>query len=342
VSELEPLPEAPTICVVMPARDSGATIGAALGAVLEQDLHVDEVVVAVGPSDDGTLERARRIAATDPRVRVIANPSGRTPAALNAAIAASSGQVVVRVDAHAVLPAGYVRRAVDALRETGAGNVGGRQLPVGDTPFGRAVAAAMRSPLGAGGAAYRTGTTPGEVDTVYLGVFRREALEAVGGFDPRFVRNQDAELNLRLRRAGFTVWFDPTMEVAYRPRSSVRALASQYFQYGRWRRRTGREHPGSLGVRQLAAPAAVMVLAGAAGASALARDARPLAAVGGGYLAVLLGGGVRAAGVRGGGPAALALATMHLSWGVGFLVGPPRDDHLGTDAPSGARPEDDG
>jgi succinoglycan biosynthesis protein ExoA len=339
---LPPLPADPTVSVVVPARQSAATIGAALAAVLRQDPPVDEVVVAVGPSTDGTSEVVADVARQDARVRLVDNPTGTTPAALNAAIAATSGQVVVRVDAHAVLPAGYVRRAVDALRETGAGNVGGRQLPVGDTPFGRAVAAAMRSPLGAGGAAYRTGTTPGEVDTVYLGVFRREALEAVGGFDPRFVRNQDAELNLRLRRAGFSVWFDPTMEVDYRPRSSVRALASQYFQYGRWRRRTGREHPGSLGARQLAAPAAVVVLAGAAGASALARDARPLAAVGGGYLAVLLGGGVRVAGVRDGGPAALALATMHLSWGVGFLVGPPRDDHPGTDAPSGARPENDG
>jgi succinoglycan biosynthesis protein ExoA len=339
---LPPLPPDPTISVVMPARGSETTIGAALDAVLDQDPPVDEVVAAVGPSLDATAGIVDAVARRDPRVRRIDNPSGRTPDGLNAAVAATSGQVVVRVDAHAVLPPGYVRHALRALRETGAANVGGRQAPVGHTTFGRAVAAAMRSPLGAGGAAYRTGTTAGAVDTVYLGVFRREALDEVGGFDPRFTRNQDAELNLRLRRAGYTVWFEPGIEVVYHPRATVSGLASQYLQYGRWRRLTGRVHPGSLQPRQLAAPAAVVLLVGAAGASVLTADLRPVAVVGGGYLATVLGGGLRAGGVRDGVPTAVALATMHLGWGIGFLVGPPRGDRPSSDPPGGVPTETDG
>jgi succinoglycan biosynthesis protein ExoA len=339
---LPPLPSDASVSVVVPAHRSAETIEVALDAVLAQDPPVGEVVVAVGPSTDGTAALVAAIARQDPRVRLVHNPSGRTPDALNAAIAATDGQIVVRVDAHAVLPPGYVRRAVATLRETGAANVGGRQIPVGETAFGRAVAAAMRSPLGAGGAAYRTGTTPGPVDTVYLGVFRREALADVGAFDPRFARNQDAELNHRLRRAGHAVWFDPDLEVVYRPRSTVRGLASQYFQYGRWRRLTGRVHPGSLAPRQLAAPALVVLLGGAAGASAITRDLRPFAIVAGSYLLAVAGAGVHAAGARDGLPAAVALATMHLSWGIGFLVGPPRRIPPGSSPVGGSVTETDG
>jgi succinoglycan biosynthesis protein ExoA len=138
-------------------------------------------------------------------------------------------------------------------------SVAGRS-PTADKGFARAVALAMGSPAGSGGAAYRTGTQRGPADTVYLGVFRREALEHVGGYDEQFVRNQDAELNERLRAHGYVVWFEPALEVAYRPRGSVRALARQYAAYGRWRRATARRHPGSLRPRQLAAPALVIAL----------------------------------------------------------------------------------
>lgn len=315
----------PRLTVVIPARDAAATLPATVSAVLAQDPPPDEVVVAVGPSGDGTAEVAEGLARMHRCVEVVANPSGRTSDGLNATIAASTGQVIARVDAHALLPPGYLGTAVAALRATGAGNVGGRQVPDADAGFARAVAAAMRSPLGAGGAAYRSGTQAGPADTVYLGVFRREALEAVGGFDPAFVRNQDAELNLRLRAAGYLVWLEPGLAVTYRPRGSLRALASQYLQYGRWRRLTARRHPGSLGPRQLVPPATVTALGLAALVSLLRRRPGPWAVVAGGYTAVVLAGGMRAAPEPRSGPAtALALATMHLSWGIGFLIGPPR------------------
>ncbi len=322
---LPPLPDVPRVSVMIPARGCDATLQAAVASVLAQDPPPAEVLIAVGPSSDDTAGLAARLAAERPQVRVVDNPSGLTSEALNAAIAASHGQVVARVDAHAQLPPGYLRAAVAALRATSAANVGGLQIPTAEAGFSRAVAAAMRSPLGTGGAAYRTASEPGPADTVYLGVFRREALEAVGGFDPTFVRNQDAELNLRLREAGFVVWLDPTMQVAYRPRSSVRALASQYLQYGRWRRLTARRHPGSLRLRQLVPPAVVTALSGAAGVNAATRRSRPLLLVAGGYLGVVSLGAVHAAsGLREAPATALALSVMHLSWGVGFLLGPPQ------------------
>lgn len=331
---LPPLPADATVAVVIPARDAAATVGDALTSALAQEPPVDEVVVACDPGDEAT--RIAVAATSDPRVRLVDVPGGRTPDALNAGIAATTGEVVVRLDAHAALPPGYVARAVAALRASGAGNVGGRQVPTASDGQAAATAAAMASPLGAGGAAYRTGTDPGPVDTVYLGVFRRAALTAVGGFHPGMTRNQDAELNLRLVAAGYEVWFEPAMSVAYRPRATLRALASQYHQYGRWRRVTARLHGGSLRPRQLAAPALVLGLAGS-GLLAAATGWRwpPVVAVGG-YAVAVSAAGMAAAprpglAVR----TTSALATMHLAWGLGFLAGPPRD------APRPKRTSDD-
>lgn len=319
-SALPPLrPDAPA-AVVVPALHAEQVVARAVASALAQ-AQVTEVVVAAGDAATRTAVEA----VDDPRVRVVDNPSGRTPDALNAGIAATRAEVVVRLDAHAELPPGYVATAVDALARTGAANVGGRQVPTAERGVARAVALAMASPAGAGGAAYRTGATPGPVDTVYLGVFRRTALAAVGGFDPRFTRNQDAELNLRLARAGYVVWFEPSLAVSYRPRSTYRALASQYLQYGRWRRVTAREHPGSLRLRQVAAPALVLGLASTGALAAALGSAWLFVVPAAGYLlAVLLAGLAAARRPVAAVLVAVALVVMHLSWGTGFLLGPPR------------------
>jgi len=306
--------------VVVPALHAPDAVGRAVASACAQD-GVDEVVVAAG--DPATRAAVERV--DDERVRVVDNPSGRTPDALNAAIAATIGEVVVRVDAHATLPDDYVATAVAVLRATGAANVGGRQVPVADAGVARAIAAAMASPAGAGGATYRVGGEPGPVDTVYLGVFRRAALDAVGGFDPRFTRNQDGELNLRLRRAGYVVWFDPRLAVAYHPRGSLAALGRQYLQYGRWRRLTVRTHPGSIAPRQLAPPVLVVGLTGTAAVSAAVGSALPIGLAAATYAAgVTVAAAAAAPGLHLVPATAAALATMHLAWGTGFLLGPPR------------------
>jgi succinoglycan biosynthesis protein ExoA len=324
VPDLPPLPDQPSISAIMVAKDAAGTIEPAIRSILAQQPAVDEVVVALGPSSDGTEGVLDHLAMDEIRVRVVANPSGRIPDGLDHAIATSSGQVLVRVDAHNLLPDGYVGRAVEVLRSTGAANVGGRQRPLAADGFAAAVATAMASVAGSGGATYRVGATPGEADTVFLGVFRREALEAVGGYDLRFARNEDAELNHRLRAAGYRVWFDPDLEVTYQPRGSVAALARQYFANGRWRRMTAQEHPESVAARQVLPSVLTAVVAGSVvGASVTRRLRFALPVVG--YATALVAAGIRETrDLEQGTKVAVALGTMHLSFGLGFLVGPPR------------------
>ena len=214
----------------------------------------------------------------------MANPSGQIPSALNAAVRASRHPVIVRVDARSRLPAGYIAAAVRALHETGAVNVGGVMAAEGITPFQRAVAWAMTSPAGVGSARFHTGGSAGPSESVYLGTFRREAIEGVGGYDEQYLRGEDWEMNHRIRQAGGLIWFQPELRVTYRPRTTVRALASQYFLYGRWRRAVARQHAGTITLRYLAPPAALVALligtlAGLAGVASLADRTGHLVAV---------------------------------------------------------------
>ncbi|UCM91781.1 glycosyltransferase family 2 protein [Streptomyces marincola] len=292
--------------------------------ILRQDYPGEiEVVIALGPSTDRTDEIAAELVAEDPRVRTVPNPTGRTPAGLNAAIAASRHPVVVRVDGHGMLSPNYIATAVRLLEETGAANVGGIMHAEGENDWERAVAAAMTSKIGVGNAAFHTGGAAGAAETVYLGVFRREVLEQQGGYNEEFIRAQDWELNYRIRQAGGLIWFSPELLVSYRPRPSMRALGKQYRNYGRWRRVVARYHAGSINPRYLAPPAAVLAIAAGTVAGAVLT---PWAfVVPGGYVAAIVLGSLPAG--RGLPPGAraripLALATMHMAWGWGFLTSP--------------------
>ncbi|HIG25024.1 MAG TPA: glycosyltransferase family 2 protein [Acidimicrobiia bacterium] len=312
----------PSLSVVIPALNASSVLDACLKAIFAQDyLGNLDVTVAVGPSSDNTKEVLARWAAQENRLQVVDNPTGRTPTALNLAIAASRGDIVARVDAQSVLPAGYLQQAVSTLLRTGAGNVGGIQHPVGDEGTQRIIALAMRSPFGAGPANFRGHGTEGPTDTVYLGTFTRAALDSVGGYDESLIRNQDYELNWRLRQAGYLVWFDPKLKVDYWPRDTLKKLASQYFQYGAWKRRVILQNPRSLRLRQLAAPGLVLGLLGSALALALGNLwGLVLPAT---YLTTLimatqstktpLNLSNRIAVMK-------TFASMHLSWGWGFLT----------------------
>ena len=321
------------VSVVMPVRNEEPHLEAAVGRVLAQGYGGElEVVIAVGPSSDRTREIADSLAATDDRVVVVDNPTGFTPAGLNLAIEAASHEIIVRVDGHAELCPGYITTAVETLRATGAANVGGLMDAQGRTPFEQAVAAAYNSHLGLGGGGFHLAATPaGPADTVFLGVFRRDALKEVGGFDESLHRAQDWELNYRLRRAGHLVWFTPELRVVYRPRSSLRALAKQFHLTGRWRREVIRRHPDTASRRYLAPPTAVLgtgVGLGAGMTGVWLR--RPWLAAMLTLPVLYLGFLVFATLTMRDVPAAarlrlpVVLATMHLAWGTGFLRGLPR------------------
>jgi glycosyltransferase involved in cell wall biosynthesis len=314
----------------MPVLDEEAHLGEAVGAILDSDYSGPlQVVLALGPSQDASDEIAAGLAAGDPRVRTVPNPTGRTAAALNAAIAAADHDIIVRVDGHAVIPRDYIAIAVRTLEDTGADNVGGIMGAEGVTDFERAVAGAMTSWFGVGGAAFHIGGGAGESLTVYLGCFRRSALERVGGFDESMVRAQDWELNHRIRATGGLIWFTPELRVSYRPRGSLKRLARQYHEYGRWRREVARRHPETVSLRYLAPPLALIAVAGgtALGVAGLVTGSRGLLlgfALPAGYVAADLVASVRAAR---GLPASSSrwlpavFATMHGAWGAGFLRG---------------------
>jgi succinoglycan biosynthesis protein ExoA len=330
----------PPVSVVMPVRNEERHLAESVRHVLGQDYPGPlELVLAVGPSHDRTEQIARELAAGEPDITVIANPSGTIPAGLNAARRAASHAVIARVDGHALLPPDYLRTAVATLAETGAADVGGLMAAEGVTPFQQAVAWGMTSKAGVGSAAFHTGGGAGPALSVYLGVYRREAIEQAGGYDEGMLRAEDWELNYRIRASGGLIWFTPELRVGYRPRASVRALAAQYFHYGRWRRVLVREHPETASFRYLAPPVAAGLVAaglaaGLAGLAGLAVGA-PLAVraltagfvIPAGYLAgvAAVGAGLaRGVPVRVRARVPLVLGVMHMCWGAGFLISPRR------------------
>ncbi|MBH1935483.1 glycosyltransferase family 2 protein [Streptomyces sp. AV19] len=319
-----PEQQPPAVSVIMPVLNEERHLRTAVRHILEQDYAGElEVVIALGPSKDRTDEIAAELVREDPRVHTVPNPTGRTPAALNAAIKASRHPVVVRVDGHGMLSPDYIEKAVRLLGETGAQNVGGIMHAEGENDWEHAVAAAMTSKIGVGNAAFHTGGAAGPAETVYLGVFRRQALEQQGGYNEEFIRAQDWELNFRIREAGGLIWFSPELKVSYRPRPSVRALAKQYKDYGRWRHVVARFHKGSINLRYLAPPTAVVAVAAGLVVGAVVT---PWAlVVPGGYLAAIVAGSVPAGKglpLKARVQIPVALATMHMSWGFGFLTSP--------------------
>jgi glycosyltransferase involved in cell wall biosynthesis len=314
----------PAVSVIVPVLNEERHLRDAVEMILAQDYAGQlEVVLALGPSKDRTNHVAAALAQEDPRVRLVDNPTGKTPDGLNAAIAASSYGVIARVDGHAEIPDDYIAAAVAELERVGADNVGGLMNAEGRTPFERAVACAMRSRLGVGNARFHVGGQAGEAETVYLGVFRRSALERVGGYDQHFARAQDWEMNHRIRQSGGKVWFTPALTVTYRPRSTVGALARQYFHYGRWRRVVARHHTGTISVRYLAAP---VMVAGTSAAVLVGFLWWPAWLVPAAYGAGIVVGGLlisRDEDVRTRAATPLVLGVMHWSWGIGFLTSPP-------------------
>lgn len=322
------------VSYVMPVLNDASHVRAAVESILAQDYAGPvEVLIALGPSIDGTGELVADLASRDARVRVLENEVGSTPAGLNIGIRAAQYPVVVRVDSHSMLPTDYARVAVEVLERTGADNVGGIMDARGETDFERAVALAYTTKVGLGGSAFHVGGAEGPADTVYLGVFRRSALERVGLFDETIKRGQDWELNRRLRETGGIVWFTPALGVTYRPRSTLERLARQMFSTGLWRGELARRFPAANGIRYFVPPVMVLgvvlgLVAGIAGLVQLGMGVAPWFLLGfivpvvyalfvlAATLAYARGRGTRTAGWF-----LVVLPCIHVSWGVGFVLG---------------------
>lgn len=298
----------PTVSVLVPTYQEAATINACLDAIAHQTYPaIIETLVIDGGSDDGTQVRATAY----PGVSVLHNPARIQATALNIGIETAAGEILVRVDAHCAIADDYVEHCVAALQKTGAAIVGGGMTPVATGIVRQGIAAAMASRFGAGPARFHTGGSAGWVDTVYLGAYRRDAVRSLGGYAEVAI-NEDAELAHRMSEHG-GIWFDPLIRSTYEPRSSLMAVARQFFRYGRGRAGTVKRHPDSLKPRQLAAPALLIALI------VMPKRRWTLSA----YAA-----GIAAAAAVDGGPGlarkgvfSLALPIMHGAWGLGFLSG---------------------
>jgi cellulose synthase/poly-beta-1,6-N-acetylglucosamine synthase-like glycosyltransferase len=320
------------VSVIIPCRNEAATIRSALEGVLAQKAAGKslELIVADGMSSDGTRSIVLAFSAEHPELplRLLDNPARTIPSALNRAIEASHGQVIIRLDAHAIPAPDYIERCLAVLRKTNAANVGGQWeiRPSRPGPVGRAIAEAGSHLLGAGDARYRTGGRAGPVETVPFGAFPRAWLDRMGGYDETLLTNEDYELNLRLRRAGGVVWFDPLIRSAYFARPDLIGLARQYLRYGFWKARMLTRNPESLRWRQTAAPMFVALTAVLAALSIWFPPCRALLGLQWGAYAVALAlSGVERA-IRRRDPHLVwglpaALLVIHMAWGGGSWWG---------------------
>src|ERR1700730_13478759 len=253
----QPVRSTARISVVIPVLNEARYITGCLRSVQAQTYPANlvEIVVADGGSTDGTQAIVGELAHEDPRIRLVDNP-GRTQASgLNIAIAATRGDVVARLDGHAAWPPGHLERCVELLELTGADNVGGTMMGQGETLVGQAVARATRSPFAVGGATYRYSDRQQEVETVWLGCFRRSALDRVGPYDETAAPHEDYELNQRIRDSGGLVIFSPDLPTSYWGRGSWPEVSAQYFKYGRAKVRVARRTPQVIRLYHLAPPA---------------------------------------------------------------------------------------
>ena len=318
----------------MPVLNEATHVRAAVESLLAQDYEgAFEVTLALGPSIDGTTELVEEMAAVDTRIRVVPNDIGSTPAGLNIAIRASQYAVVIRVDAHSVLPPDYARIAVETLERTGADNVGGIMDARGISAFERAVARAYGTRIGLGGTPHHVGGAEGAAETVYLGCFRTESILGVGLFDEGVKRGQDWDLNRRLREAGGLVWFTPQLRVLYRPRPTLAQLARQMLSTGLWRGELARRYPAANGIRYFVPPAMVLGVAvglilGIGGLVQAALGAAPWLMLGlgvpAGYLLIVAAATIavaRPVGFRASLHFLVVLPCIHFCWGIGFVLG---------------------
>jgi glycosyltransferase involved in cell wall biosynthesis len=315
----------PSVTVIMPVRNEQAHLVGAVESVLSQNYPGNlEITLAIGPSIDETDKVAKELAAKYSNLKLIENPKGLTTSGLNLAIALSTSDVIIRVDAHSELAKGYIARGVEILAESRSVLVGGVMSAVGKTALQKAVAFGYGSRFGLGGGSYHVGGKAGEAESAYLGIFDAKALKVVGGYDERIIRGEDWDLAQRLKATGGKVWFSPELVVKYWPRSNIKALAWQFYSTGIWRGDLTRRAPGKASIRYFLPPLALLILVGLVVLASLGVIGEldliiPIAL----YLLVLTFASATAKqlGILDRLAIFVALPVMHLSWASGFWIG---------------------
>ena len=315
----------PSVTVIMPVRNEQAHLVGAVESVLSQNYPGNlEITLAIGPSIDETDKVAKELAAKYSNLKLIENPKGLTTSGLNLAIALSTSDVIIRVDAHSELAPNYIARGVEILAETGSVLVGGVMSAVGKTALQKAVAFGYGSRIGLGGGSYHVGGKAGEAESAYLGIFDAKALKAVDGYDEKIIRGEDWDLAQRLKASGGKVWFSPELVVKYWPRSNIKALAWQFYSTGVWRGDLTRRAPGKASIRYFLPPLALLILVALVVLASLGIIGEldiiiPVAL----YLLVLAfaSATARQLGILDRLAIFIALPVMHLSWASGFWVG---------------------
>ncbi len=320
----------PSVSIVIPCYNEEKTIRELLQAICAQTYPASgmEVVIADGLSSDNTRRVIKDFQANNPqlKVTVVDNPQRIIPAGLNAAVRASHGEIIIRLDGHSKPYPDYVAKCVSALEKKLGDNVGGvwEIKPSRETPLAACIAVAAAHPLGVGDAQYRLGKQGGAVDTVPFGAFKRSLFDQLGGFNEELLTNEDYEFNTRIRQNGGVVWLDPSIRTIYLARGDLSELAKQYFRYGYWKLKMLRRFPGTLRWRQALPPlfiGSLLALGIFALFFPLIRYLLALEVVT--YLAILVVFGaiiarkVHRIGCIIGFPA--AIATMHVCWGAGFI-----------------------
>lgn len=311
----------PPLTVIMPVLNEEAHLADAVAAILNQDYPGElELILALGPSSDKTNQIAAELA-VDKRIVLLDNPRGLTTVGLNAAIAKARFDFIIRVDAHSEPMPGYLANGIRILQETGADLLGGIMAARGKSAFQRAVAWAYTSRFGIGGASYHVGGKAGEAESAYLGIFKKSALERVGGYDEKIIRGEDWDLAQRIKHTGGLVWFSPELQVVYWPRGRFAKLARQFYSTGVWRGDLTRRDLGRASKRYFLPPLLVLAILAsvvALGLGHLLGILLPAA-----YLTAIAALSVTASRLSLKSRVALlvVLPTMHLSWGWGFLLG---------------------
>lgn len=249
-----PIPqELPLVSLCIAMHNEEAHIANCLDSILKQTYPQEkiEVIVADGLSTDRSADIVRHYATQYPNISLVTNPRRITPVAFNLGIAQAKGDLISIVSSHATLHTEYVARCVHYAQETGASHVGGVVNAIGTTTVSKAISLATSSPFGVGGAKFRYTDKPGYVDTIFMGVYRRDVFDQIGLFDEELVRNQDDEFNYRLNAAGGNHYLHPSIISTYYNRATLKSLWKQYFQYGEWKVRVAQKVPNQIRPRHL-------------------------------------------------------------------------------------------